>query len=145
MEMVGGSIIKVSHYEAHTGMLVAGKLAAFMERILVRAPEDEPTRPRWKVGWILGMVGADVEVLEAGGNPKRYGEWRHSPHADSDENRKEMKEALQKIKEPSFKTQGRSVCERGATQQNKVSAQHPLSAGRSGERCGIERLEGEVR
>ncbi len=60
--MVDGSIIKVPPYEAHTGKLVAGKLAAFMERILVRARENEPAQPRWKVGWLLGMVGTDVEV-----------------------------------------------------------------------------------
>ncbi len=117
--MADGSVIKVITYEAHTGKLVAGKLAAFMERILARDREDEPAQPRWKVGWLLGMVGADVEVLEADGKHKRYGDWRHSPDADNDEDRKEMKEALQKIKEPSFKTHGCSACEHGATQQNK--------------------------
>ena len=87
-----------------------------MERILVRAREDEPAQPRWKVGWLLGVVGADVEVLEADGTHKRHGDWRHSPDADNDENRKETKKALHKIKEPSFKTQGCSACEHGATQ-----------------------------
>ncbi len=76
----------------HTlGKLVAGRLAAFMERILVRAREDEPAQPRWKVGWHLGMVGADVEVLKADGKHKRYIDWRQSPDADNDDNRKEMK------------------------------------------------------
>ncbi len=46
VEMIDGSIIKVSPYEAHTGKLVAGTLAAFMGRILVSAREDEPAQPR---------------------------------------------------------------------------------------------------
>ncbi len=99
--------------------MAAGKLATFVERVLVRARVDEPAQPKWKVGWLLGMVGADVEVLEADGTRKRYGDWRYSPDADNDENRKEMEEALQKIKEPSFKTPGCSACEHGAAQQNK--------------------------
>ncbi len=39
VEMVNGSIIKVSPYEAHTGKCAPAKLAAVMERILVRAHE----------------------------------------------------------------------------------------------------------
>ncbi len=61
VEMVDGSIVKVSPDEAHPGKCAA----AFMKRILVRAWEDEPARPGWKVGCLLGVVGTDVEVLEA--------------------------------------------------------------------------------
>ena len=52
VEMVDGSIIKVSPYEAHTSKCAPAKLAAFLERILVRAGEEEQAQPRWKVGWL---------------------------------------------------------------------------------------------
>jgi hypothetical protein len=39
-----------------------------MERILMKAREDEPAQPRWKVGLFLGTIGGDVEVLEADEN-----------------------------------------------------------------------------
>ena len=48
-----------------------------------------------------------------------HGNWRHSPDAENGENNKEMKEAQQKIKEPSFKMQGCSTCESGAKLQTK--------------------------
>ncbi len=86
---------------------------------MARAREDEPAQPRWKVGWLLGMVGTDVEVLEADGKRTRYGNWMHSPGAETDVNKDETKEAKQRIKEPSFNTQGCSACESGATLQNK--------------------------
>ncbi len=138
---VDGSIITVSSSETHTGKLATGKLAGFMERILVRAREDEPAQPRWKVGWPLGMVGADVQILEADGKRTRYEDWRHSPDADNDVSRKEMKEALQKIKEPSYKTQGCNACEHGAAQQSKVNTV-PL-VGRSFRRVVWHRASGK--
>ena len=83
--MVDGSKIKESPYEAHTGRTAPKNLAAFLERILVRArEEEEPAQPRWKVAWLLGTVGADVEVLEPDGMHRRYGTWRHSPDAEKD-------------------------------------------------------------
>ena len=65
-------------------------LAAFIERILARAREEEPAQPRWKVGWLLGMVGSDVEVLQADGKHRRCGTWRHSPYAEKDLNKEEL-------------------------------------------------------
>ncbi len=50
VEMVDDSVIQVSSFEAHTGQRAPTKLAAFMERILVRAREEEPAQPRWKIG-----------------------------------------------------------------------------------------------
>ena len=117
--MVDGSVIKESSYEAHTGQRAPTKLAAFMERILVRARGEKPAQPRWKVGWFLGMVGADVEILEPDGKHRRYGTWRHSPDAETDANKEELKEAKKLIEEPNFKTAGCSTCEVGATKQNK--------------------------
>ena len=102
IEMVDGSTIKVSPYEAHTGRSAPTNLAAFMERILARAREEEPAQPRWKVAWLLGMVGADVEVLEPDGKHRRYGTWRHSPDAEKDLDKEEMKAAKTLIKEPNF-------------------------------------------
>ena len=89
--MVDGSVIKVSSYEAHTGQRAPTKLAALIERILVRAREEEPEQPRWKVGCLLGMVGADVDVLDQGGKHKRYGTWRHSPDAETDLKEEELR------------------------------------------------------
>ena len=71
--MIDGTIIRVSPYEAHTGKCAPTKLAAFMERILVRARDTEPAQPRWKVGWFLGIDGADVKVLESDGKHRSYG------------------------------------------------------------------------
>ncbi len=88
-EIVDGCIVKVSPYEDHAGKSASMKLAAFIERILARAREDEPAQPRWKVGWFLGTVGADAEVLEADGKHKLCGSWRHSPDAENDVNREE--------------------------------------------------------
>ncbi len=63
------------------------------------------------------MVGADVGFLEADGKHKRRGNWRHSPDAETDVSKGEMKEAQQKMKEPNFKMQGCSTCESGAMLQ----------------------------
>ncbi len=52
VKMVDGSISKVSPCEAHAGKCAPAKLAALTERILMRAREEEPAQPRWKVGWL---------------------------------------------------------------------------------------------
>ena len=49
VELVDGSVIKVSPYEAHTGMNPPRQLAPFMERILVKRRERDEPQPRWKV------------------------------------------------------------------------------------------------
>ncbi len=104
VEMFDRSIIKVSPYEAHPEKCVPAKLATFMERILVQACEEEPAQPRWKVGWLLGMVGPDAEVLEPDRNHRRYGNWRHSPDPETEQKKGEMKKAQKEIKEPNFNT-----------------------------------------
>ena len=106
VEMVDGTTIKVSPFEAHTGQSAPTKLAAYLERILVRAREEDPKQPRWKVGWLLGMVGGDVVVLEENGASRRYGAWRHSPVPNDDTNKEELEKAVKLIKEPNFKTTG---------------------------------------
>ena len=104
VELSDGSIIKVSPYEAHTGQATTNQLAAFMERVLVKARDDEPKQPRWKVGWFLGHVGTDIQVLELDRTNKAYGTWRHSPDPDTTDNVEQLVEAITKIKELNHKT-----------------------------------------
>ncbi len=86
---------------------------------MVQAREEEPAQPRWKVGWFLGIVGPDAEVLVPDGRHRRCGNWRGSPDAETEQNKGEMKRALKEINEPNFTTAGCSTCEIGATKQNK--------------------------
>ncbi len=86
---------------------------------MVRSHEDERAQPRWKFGRLLGMIGGGAELLEAAGKLTRCGSWRHSPDAEIEQNKEELKEAQKKINEPNFKTLGCSNCDSGATKQNK--------------------------
>ena len=99
VELVDGSVIKVSPYEAHTGMNPPRQLAPFMERILVKRRERDEPQPRWKVAWLLGFVEADVQVLHEDGNIQRHGDWRHSPEANTENDKKELQAAAVKVKE----------------------------------------------
>ncbi len=125
--VVDGSIVEVRPYQAHAGKCVPVTLAVFAERILVLAREEEPARPRWKVGWISAVVGPDVEVLEADGKRKRCGNWRRRTDSETDVS-EEMKDAQQKIKEPNVRMQVCSTRESGATLQSK--GQHSTSCRR---------------
>ena len=56
--------------------------------------------------------------MQPDGRHRHYGNWRHSPDAESEKNKVELIEAKKKIKEPNFKTAGCATCEIGATNQN---------------------------
>ena len=118
VELVDGSVIKVSPYEAHTGKNPPRQLAAFMERILVKRRDRDDPQPRWQVSWLLGFVEADVQVLQEDGTIRRHGDWRHSPEANSEADKKEVEAAAVKVKELKMKTPGCSTCEEGPTRQN---------------------------
>ncbi len=117
IEMVDESIIKVRAFEAHTRESAPTKLAAFAERILARAREEEPAKPRWKVGWLRGTVGADIMALESDAEHPRYGTWTHSPDSETGQNRNDLKATKYLIKEPNFKVVGRGAREIGATRK----------------------------
>ncbi len=42
--------------------------------------------------------------MEPDGRRRRCSNWRHSPDAETDQNKKEMKRAMREVKEPNFKT-----------------------------------------